>query len=415
MSTIQLQLARPHTGQLQVLTEARRFNTLACGRQFGKTTLAQQIVVEAALKGKACSWFTPTYKTQDLAWDVLKETLRPLIAESNEQARRLQLTTGGSAECWSLVDPDSGRGRQYDLVTIDEAGQVAALQHAWEQSIRPMLAARKGSAWFLSTPTGTSHYFHVLFRKGQHAGITGLLPSEWRSWQMPTSANPHIAPAEIEVMKQDMSEQAFAQEILAQFISWSGQVFTRIRDAVTNQPEGKAAIIGVDWAGASGGGDYTAFVVLSHTGDVLETVRLRGEPYVTQRARLEGLWQRHGKPPVLAEENGMGAVQNAELRQKGINLQDWITTNVSKTEIVSKLVQAFEQGNIRIPDDEVLLGELQSFECVRPRRSRRSQRLALFFFANRSSLALYYSMCGKFACDGSALNRLTMRQLSRPA
>jgi hypothetical protein len=128
---------------------------------------------------------------------------------------------------------------------------------------------------------------------------------------MPTSANPYIKPAEIEAMRADMSEQAFAQEVLAQFISWSGSVFSGIREAVTDSPQGKAAVIGVDWAGASGGGDYTAFAVVSYEGHVLELVRMRGEPYVA-RARLEGLWQRHGRPPILAEENGMGAVQNAE-------------------------------------------------------------------------------------------------------
>jgi hypothetical protein len=48
--TIQLELLRPHAGQLQVRKEARRFNTLACGRQFGKTTLALQTVVETALQ-----------------------------------------------------------------------------------------------------------------------------------------------------------------------------------------------------------------------------------------------------------------------------------------------------------------------------------------------------------------------------
>jgi hypothetical protein len=47
-----------------------------------------------------------------------------------------------------------------------------------------------------------------------------------------------------------------------------------------------------------------------------------------------------------------------------VNVQDWTTTNASKTEIISKLVTAFEQGNIKIPDDEVLLGELQAFECT---------------------------------------------------
>jgi hypothetical protein len=41
-----------------------------------------------------------------------------------------------------------------------------------------------------------------------------------------------------------------------------------------------------------------------------------------------------------------------------------VTTNALKTEIVSRLVLAFEQGNIKMPDDEVLLGELEAFECT---------------------------------------------------
>jgi hypothetical protein len=182
---------------------------------------------------------------------------------------------------------------------------------------------------------------------------------------MPTSVNPAVSAQEIEAMKQDMSEQAFAQEVEAQFVRWEGAVFSRLREAVlTAAPQWKAAVIGVDWAGASGGGDYTAAVVLSAAGDVLETARWRGEPFTQQRARLQGIWQRHGKPPVVAEENGMGAVQNAELQQAGVHMQDWTTTNASKTEIISKLVTAFEQGNIKIPDDEVLLGELQAFQAT---------------------------------------------------
>jgi hypothetical protein len=215
---------------------------------------------------------------------------------------------------------------------------------------------RRGAAWFLSTPTGTAHYFHVLFRRGQQ-----LVNPDWRSWQMPTSANPHITREEIEAMRADMSEQAFAQEILAEFITWEGAVFTRLREAVASHGEGPAAVIGVDWAGASGTGDFTAFVVLSTMGHVLEIVRLRGEPFVVQRGRLMGIWERYGRPAILAEENGMGAVQNAELRQAGVNCQDWVTTNASKTEMVSRLVQAFEQQLVRIPNDDILLGELQAF------------------------------------------------------
>jgi hypothetical protein len=165
-------------------------------------------------------------------------------------------------------------------------------------------------------------------------------------------------------MREGMGEQEFAQEIEARFVTWTGSVFTRLREAIVDAPEGRAAVIGVDWAGASGSGDYTAFVTISASGHVLEVARLRGEPFSLQRARLKALWERHAKPPVLAEQNGMGAVQNAELRASGVPVQDWLTTHASKTEIIAQLVVAIEQANLRILNDQVLLDELQVFQCV---------------------------------------------------
>jgi hypothetical protein len=245
MATIKLELIGLHAGQLRVFNQARSFNVLACGRQWGKTLFAQQVVAEAALSGKACAWFSPTYKSSDAAWDSIKETLRPLVSAISEQSRRLVVEGGGSVECWSLDNPDSARGRQYDLIIVDEAAQVPDLKYAWERALRPMLAVRQGVAWFLSTPAGTGNYFYELWSKGR-----GLVTGEWRSWQLPTATNPYVLPAEIASMREDMSEQEFAQEIEARFITWTGSVFTRLREAVIDAPEGKAAVIGVDWAGA---------------------------------------------------------------------------------------------------------------------------------------------------------------------
>jgi hypothetical protein len=199
-----------------------------------------------------------------------------------------------------------------------------------------MRAAREGKAWVLSTPTGTGHYFFVLFQKSR-----SLFSRDCFSWQPPTSANPHIRPAEIERMRQDMPEHDFTQEILGQLIAWEGTVFSRLREAIiTGQPQGQAAIIGVDWAGSLGGGDYTCFCVLSLAGHVLELVRMRRE-FVAQQARLKGLWERHSRPYVLAEENGLGSVLNSQMRQQGLKLDDWITSNQSKKEIIGELITAF--------------------------------------------------------------------------
>lgn len=363
MANVTIELHKLHPMQAQIVKESALRNVWISGRQSGKTALSHYLIVMAMLQAKDCGLFAPTFKTASESWRALKDKLADVTAEKDEQERRLAIHANGgkrgSLEVWSLDDPDSGRGRQYDLVVIDEAGQVRNLEAAWA-SIQPMLAIRRGVAWIISTPTGAGTYLHNLFSKGK-----GLFRGSWRSWQTGSSCNPFMPKATIEDARQDLSERGFSQEYEGEWVSWEGAVFTALNESLlSGAPQGKAAIIGVDWAGASGSGDYTVFCTLSDSGEVLDLTRLRGEPFVQQRARLNGIWERFGRPPVLAEQNGMGAVQNAELRNEGVHVQDWITTNASKTEIVSKLVQAFEQRAIRIPNDENLLAELRTFQCT---------------------------------------------------
>ena len=85
----------------------------------------------------------------------------------------------------------------------------------------------RGGAWFLSTPKGMN-YFKALFDRGQDPER-----KEWASWQMPTVANPFIAPDEIESARLDMTEAAFNQEYLALFVNREGSVFRRVGEAAT--------------------------------------------------------------------------------------------------------------------------------------------------------------------------------------
>jgi Terminase RNaseH-like domain/Terminase large subunit, T4likevirus-type, N-terminal len=356
MKDIHLALPQPHAGQAQVINESKRFNCLCAGRRFGKSKLGQDRLIHAMLQSKPTAWFSPSYKSSSDAWRELQDLLQPIVTDTNAQERRLVIRGGGSLEVWSLDDADAGRGRAYGAVVLDEAAQVMNLQHAWEQSIRPMLSDYSGLAWFLSTPCGVSSYFHTLFLKGQNQD------SNWASWQLPTSANPFIPAGEIEAMRADMSELAFRQEVLAEFVSHEGAVFRKISEAIlTTPPTGKPAVIACDWA-RSAGGDFTCFLVLSDAGEVLEIDRHRGAEYAVQRDRLRALWERHGQPPVVSEKNSMGGVLNEQLRRDGIPVQDWITSNASKAEAVGALQIAFERGEVHIPDDAILIGELSSYQ-----------------------------------------------------
>src|ERR1035441_4883440 len=355
-TTVQLRLPTPHPAQAKIIRESKRFNVVCCGRRFGKTLLGQDRLIHPALKGKPVAWFSPTYRQLSDAWRGLQSTLQPITARKNESEHRLELRGGGVVEAWSLDNPDSGRGRAYAAVVIDEAALVADLERAWQESIRPMLTDYRGDAWFLSTPKGTSNYFHTLYQKGH-----GLLKGEWRSWQMPTASNPYIDSAEIESAREDMTDLAFTQEYLAAFVSWAGAVFRKITDAVSvASPVGKAACIGVDWARS---GDYTVFIVLSDAGEVLEIDRFRGLEYSLQRGRLAAIYERHGRPLILAESNSMGGPVVEQLARDGLKIKPYLTTNASKSEAIEALALAFERGEIKIPNDPVLIGELQAFEA----------------------------------------------------
>jgi hypothetical protein len=335
------------------------------------------------LAGRPTAFYAPNFRFLSETWRNLLAVCRPVISTKNETERRIELISGGSIDCYSLDSSDAGRGRAFACVVIDEAAIVPDLKAAWQETIRPCLTDYRGDAWILSTPKGiaggSAGYFHSLFQRGVEPEH-----SEWRSWCMPTSANPVIDPSEIEAARHDLTELAFDQEYLARFVSWEGSVFRAILAAVWEVPTAlRGAMrptpfttwlptyaIGVDWGRTN---DYTVFTVAcngpynqqhpeSNPTYIVEIDRFRGVEYAVARARLEGLYRRYGCPVVLAESNAMGGPVIEQLSRDGMRVRPFATTNQTKAQIIDSLALAFERGEIRIPNDSILIGELQSFE-----------------------------------------------------
>lgn len=300
---IELQLPAPHRAQLQVIQNAKRFNVVCCGRRWGKTVLGMDRLIHVALQGKPVAWFAPNYRLLSDVWREIQGTLEPILMRPNQQERRLELHGGGVIEMWSLDSPDSGRGRAYAAVVIDECALVPNLEQAWQQTIRPMLTDYVGGAWFLSTPKGMNH-FKTLFDRGQDPER-----GEWASWQMPTRENPYIQPDEIASARLDLTETAFNQEYLALFVNWEGSVFRRVGEAASSTVQagpqaGHDNVIGCDWGRTN---DYTVFVVLDlTTHSVVALDRSNRVDYTIQCERLKALSERFQPEQIIAEQNSIG-------------------------------------------------------------------------------------------------------------
>lgn len=351
-----------HAAQQRIIHEAARFNVLACGRRFGKSTLGLGQLIPPALEGMPVAYFAPTYKMMSDFWRDTVRTVRPIVTRSNAAEHRLELVTGGVIDMWSLDSPDVARGRKYARAIVDEAAMIAALTDAWQSVIRPTLADYEGDAWFLSTPRGMN-FFRTIFGYGQDESMP-----EWASWQMPTSANPYIKPSEIAAMRRELPERRFAQEVEAVFLEDGGGVFRRVTAALRATPqdepqEGHQYVMGVDLARRM---DYTVLSVIDMTTrEQVYLDRFNQIDWSLQVGRITAAAQRFGVVQVLVDQTGVGDPIVEQLRRDLPGVVGFLFSNSSKAQIVEGLALALERGELAILDDPVQTAELQAYESER--------------------------------------------------
>lgn len=212
--TIDIHLKKLHDKQRHIIKTAKRFNVLKCGRRFGKSTMAEELIINPALDGFPVAYYAPTYKDLNDFWIKIKEIVYPIIRSKDEQVKQIRLITGGIIDMWSLDDGNSGRGRKYKRVVIDECEKSQKLEIAWQGTIRATLTDYIGDCWFLSTPGFGNTYFKELSKKhieDQH--------SIWQSWTYTTYDNPFISKDEVDQAAATMDEMYFRCEYLAEDVT----------------------------------------------------------------------------------------------------------------------------------------------------------------------------------------------------
>jgi predicted phage terminase large subunit-like protein len=199
-----------------VANDPSRFKVVVCGRQSGKTVLGACLAVAEASRGGHVWWVAPSFPIGELGWFIVDKLCRQIPGTRFEgrPVWRVTLPTGGTIQLRSADNPDSLRGATLDFVVFDEA--AIAKPDAWP-TLRPTLSVRKGRAMFISTPKGTN-WFYDLFEDA-------LPRANWSRWQWPSTANPHLDPADVAAAREEMSSLIFSQEYEAEFISHTMGLF----------------------------------------------------------------------------------------------------------------------------------------------------------------------------------------------
>ena len=351
--------AQPHSGQLEVHNSDARFKVLSAGRRWGKTRLGVNECLDAASKGGRAWWVSPSYKTSEVGWRPLRQIARKIPnAEVRLVDRMVTLPGGGFVAVRSADNPDSLRGEGLDFVVMDECAFMQ--REAWTEAIRPALSDRLGKALFISTPKGRNWFWESYQR-----GING--EEGWQSWTFPTVNNPYIQASEVEAAKRDLPEIIYRQEYLAEFVDDQGGVFRRVQEAAVLSPQepqaGRQYVAGVDVAASV---DYTVVTVMdAESKEMVYLDRYNRVDYPLLIDRLESVYHRYNMTSMVVESNSIGRPVIDELVNRGLAIIPFTTTSATKQSIIQQLQAAFENAQIKIVNNPVLVGELLSFESKR--------------------------------------------------
>lgn len=336
-----------HINQQKVVDAHKRFTALSCGRRFGKTALAINLLAETSIAGQPAGYFTPTYKLLDGTFNECLRTLDPIISRKNDH-QFIELITGGRIDFWSLENEMAGRSRKYKRTIVDEAAFVKNLWDRWTEAIRPTLTDLKGDAFLMSTPKGKND-FHKIWQKGR-SGDAG-----WTSWQMSTYDNPYIDPSEIDEAKKDLPELAFSQEYLAEFNEnianpFGSQFIQQCIYPLSTQP---VAVYGIDLAKST---DWTVILGMDSNGNTCYFDRFQTD-WRTTKQKIQAL----PKAAILIDSTGVGDPITEDLQRDGLDVTGFKFSQTSKQQLMEGLQAAIHQRKISFPDG-VIVSELEIFE-----------------------------------------------------
>lgn len=357
--TLNVTLPALFPAQQAIVDDPARFKVVVCGRRWGKTQTASWEALRRGLRGQMVWWVAPTSDVARRGWAKILPLVQRIPGTDIRRALREIALPGGGVIGFKTADSDAGLlGEGLDYLIIDEAAIVR--ETAWTQELRPALTDKQGGVMFISTPRGRNWFWR--------AYMLGLDPEQpdWASWRFPTSANPIIAPTEIDAARDLLPTRAFEQEYLAEFLEDGGVVFRNISGAINapmpgqyGQHIGHSIVIGADWGKAN---DYTVFTaVCRECRQMVDFDRMNTIDYALQVGRLQTMARKWGTVTVHAESNAMGEPIIETIARQGLKVRGFQTTAASKPPLIESLALAIERGEIALQDVPVLVGELEAY------------------------------------------------------
>lgn len=328
------------------------------------TALNSQIVRTQLFKG-VYYYFLPTYKqAKQVLWDSLVKTHVPreIVSKINDSELAIYYKNGSIQRFVGCEDIDKHRGINPIDVVFDEYSEMN--EQIWTAIIQPVLRENGGTATFVATPKGKNHLWKLIQMAKDN-------PNEWFVSIKAVQDTDVFNQDELNEIKRNTPEALYEQEYECKFLEGASQFFKRIRRNCypkdTFLPEQGEYQLGVDLA------KYNDWTVLTpfHLNHfiVYPQERFNQVDYNLQKAKIEAMARRFNNALIWPDGTGVGVPIVEDLVARGLNVggdegKGFIFTESSRMSLLSNLAILLEQDKIKIPDDEGLIAELESFQYM---------------------------------------------------
>jgi PBSX family phage terminase large subunit len=227
MEYLELLGIEPNSSQKAIINAVNnpkyRFVCAAISRRQGKTYISNIIgQLVCLVPNSHVLLMSPNYSLSQISFDLQRNLIKHFdleVLRDNAKDKVIELSNNSTIRMGSINQVDSVVGRSYDLIIFDEAALTDG-RDAFNVALRPTLDKENSKAIFISTPRGRNNYFAEFY----YRGFSEEFP-EWCSVKATYHENPRVSESDIIEARKTMSEAEFAQEYMADFNVYEGQVW----------------------------------------------------------------------------------------------------------------------------------------------------------------------------------------------
>jgi hypothetical protein len=351
--------------QREYLATKKRFAILVWHRRAKKTRCALNKQVKKIMERKepgVCYYVLPTYRqAKQVVWDTLIDDHIPseIVEKKNDSELAIYYKNGVIQRFIGSEDYDKHRGTNPFDVVFDEYSEQS--EQIWIAIFQPVLMENGGTATFVFTPKGKNHSWKLLIMAAENQ-------KDWFTSVKGVKDTGVFTEEELLEIRRNTPQALYAQEYDVEFVDGAGQFFRRIIQNTYEKdkdlPQEGDYQLGVDLAKYQ---DWTVLTPFNLNYFIAyPQERFNQVDWNLQKAKIEATARRYNDALVWPDSTGIGDPIVEDLKARGIRIggedeKGFKFTEVSRQNLLNNLAILLEQDKIKIPNDEGLIVELESF------------------------------------------------------